>query len=89
VATGQSIKQLVTSQHHNLQTFGSSLIDAVLGQVVTVIPLFQLGFALGASMAGTSSLSEIEATGKSPGFVLGVSVCKQAFPESISIIFQC
>ncbi len=52
----------------------ASIIDTVLCQVAVVILVLPLGFALGASMAGTSSLYEIEAAGQGLGFVLGVLI---------------
>ncbi|NLX25897.1 MAG: zinc-ribbon domain-containing protein [Lentisphaerae bacterium] len=50
------------------------VIDFVLCQVASVFLVLPLGFALGASMAGTSSVSEIEATAEGLGFVLGVLI---------------
>lgn len=52
----------------------AAIIDFVLCQVAIVILVIPLAFALGASMAGTSSVSEIEAAGESLGFVLSVLV---------------
>jgi uncharacterized RDD family membrane protein YckC len=46
----------------------------VLCDVATVILVFPLGLALGASMDGTHSSSEIEAAGQGLGFVLGVLI---------------
>ena len=52
----------------------AAVIDTVLCQVATVILVLPLGFVLGASMAGTSSLEEIEAAGQGLGFVLGILI---------------
>lgn len=50
------------------------VIDFVLCQVASVILALPLGFALGASMASTSSVSEIEAVAEGFGFLLGVLI---------------
>ncbi len=50
------------------------VIDIVLCQVATFILVLPIGFALGASMAGTSSLSIIAAGGEGLGFVLGTLI---------------
>lgn len=50
------------------------VIDIVLCQVAIVILVFPLGFVLGASMAGSSSLSEIETAAEGLGSVLGVLI---------------
>lgn len=52
----------------------AAVIDTVLCQVAAVILVLPLGFALGASMAGTSSPSEIEAAGRGLGFVFGTLI---------------
>lgn len=52
----------------------ASIIDTVLCQVAVIILVLPLGFALGASMAGTSSLSDIEAAGQGLGFILGILI---------------
>ena len=52
----------------------AAVIDTALCQVATVILVLPLGFVLGASMAGTSSLYEIEAAGQGLGFVLGILI---------------
>lgn len=49
-------------------------IDSILCQVASFFIVFPLAFALGASMASTASLSEIEAAGEMLGFVLGLLI---------------
>ena len=50
------------------------VIDGVLCQIIAVIVVLPLAFALGASMAGTSSAMEIEAAGSGLGFFIGILV---------------
>jgi uncharacterized RDD family membrane protein YckC len=52
----------------------AAIIDTVLCQVVTIVLVFPLGFALGASMAGKSSISDVQAVAQGMGFVLGILI---------------
>lgn len=52
----------------------AAIIDGVLCQTATFIIVLPLGFALGASMAATSSLSEIEAASQGLGYVFGILI---------------
>lgn len=52
----------------------AAIIDGALCQVFAIILVLPLGFALGASMADTSSASEIEAAGQGLGLVLGILI---------------
>jgi len=50
------------------------LIDTVLCQVVSIVLVIPLAFALGASMAGSSTMAEIELAGEGLGMVLGIVI---------------
>ena len=49
----------------------AAIVDSLLSQIAAVLLAFPLGFALGASMAGESSSSEIEVAAQAMGFVVG------------------
>lgn len=52
----------------------AALIDHFLCQVVTVIVAFPLGFTLGASMATSFPLADIESAATGMGFLIGLAV---------------
>jgi uncharacterized RDD family membrane protein YckC len=52
----------------------AALIDHFLCQVVTVIVAFPLGFTMGASMATTFPLADIEFAATGIGFIIGLAV---------------
>jgi len=52
----------------------AAIIDNVLCQVVAVVLVLPLAFALGTSMADTYPASEIEAAGQGLGFMLGILI---------------
>ncbi len=52
----------------------AAVIDYVLVQVVIILLTFPLGFALGASMAGTSTAMEIKSTAQVLGAILGILI---------------
>lgn len=64
------------------------VIDTVLCQLASIIIVLPLGFALGVSMSGTSSLQEIEAAGEGLGFVLGILIHWLWFTLSESSVWQ-
>jgi len=51
----------------------ASIIDSVLIQVAAFLLILPLGFMLGASMAGTASLREVETAGEALGYVVSIS----------------
>lgn len=50
------------------------IIDGVLSQLLLIVVAYPLGFALGVSMAETSTMAEIEAAGEGLGAVLGLLI---------------
>ena len=49
----------------------AAIVDSLLCQIAAVLLVVPLGFALGASMAGKSTPSEIETAAQTMGFVVG------------------
>ena len=49
----------------------AAIVDYLLCQIAAVLLVFPLGFALGASMAGESTPSEIETAAEAMGFAVG------------------
>lgn len=64
------------------------IVDSIIAQLVSIITVIPLAFALGASMAGTSTASEIESTGYVLGCVMGILIQWLYFTISESSIWQ-
>ncbi len=64
------------------------IIDIVITAVSGIIIVLPLGFALGASMAGTSSASEISSAGEALGNITGILITWLYFTISESSIWQ-
>ncbi|MBF0164121.1 MAG: RDD family protein [Magnetococcales bacterium] len=54
--------------------FLAAIVDTLLCQIVSIMLVFPLGFALGASMADTHANDEIVAVAESIGYLLGVLI---------------
>lgn len=52
----------------------AAIIDTVLCQLVAIIIVLPLAFALGASMADSASMYEIEVAGEALGYILGLVI---------------
>ncbi|NWO06793.1 MAG: RDD family protein [Alteromonadaceae bacterium] len=66
----------------------AAIVDAIISQIGAVIIVLPLAFALGASMAGTSSQREIEAAGEGLGMILGILIQWLYFTVSESSSWQ-
>jgi uncharacterized RDD family membrane protein YckC len=66
----------------------AAIVDAIISQIGVVIIVLPLAFALGASMAGTSSQREIEAAGEGLGMILGILIQWLYFTVSESSSWQ-
>ena len=66
----------------------AAIVDSIIVQIAVIIIVFPLGFALGASMAGTSTMAEIEAAGQGLGYVIGILVQWLYFTVSESSTWQ-
>ena len=54
--------------------FLAAVIDGIITALITVIPAIAVGYIVGLTMAGTASLSEIEATAGAIGNLLGILI---------------
>lgn len=71
------LSSLVTTQPRNAGFWFRVLalfIDTFLCQIASVFLVLPMAFALGASMAGSATLHEIELAGESLGMVLGIVI---------------
>lgn len=66
----------------------AAIVDAIIAQIAAIVIVLPLAFALGASMAGTSTMAEIEAAGQGLGFVIGVLIQWLYFTVSESSTWQ-
>ena len=66
----------------------AAIVDGIIVQIAIIIIVFPLGFALGASMAGTSTIAEIKAAGHLLGFFIGTLVQWLYFTVSESSSWQ-
>jgi uncharacterized RDD family membrane protein YckC len=64
------------------------IIDTIIASSVVIIICLPLGFALGASMADTSTASEISSAGKALGYILGTLLSWLYFTISESSSWQ-
>lgn len=76
----QAVKQPIKSTSY-AQTYAgfwirslAAIIDGVLCEVLAIFLVLPLAFALGASMAETSTAAEIESAGEGLGYVMGILI---------------
>ena len=66
----------------------AAIVDGIISQIGAIIVVFPLAFALGASMAGTSSQREIEAAAEAFGMIMGILIQCLYFTVSESSSWQ-
>lgn len=66
----------------------AAIVDVIISQIARIIIVFPLAFALGASMAGTATNSEIQAAGEGLGMIIGILVHWLYFTVSESSSWQ-
>ena len=66
----------------------AAIVDEIICIIATILVAFPLGFALGASMAGISTMEEIKAASEGLGSVLGILIPWLYFTVSESSTWQ-
>ncbi|MEE7626288.1 RDD family protein [Methylobacter sp. Wu8] len=64
------------------------IVDEIICTIAAILVVLPLGFALGASMAGTSTIEEIKAAGEGLGYVSGILIHWLYFTVSESSAWQ-